>query len=53
MLSVYDDPAYADTRAELHAELKRLRDEFAVGDDPVPMPEDPTQHVPVTPKTPR
>ena len=35
----YDDPDYADVRAELHAELQRLRDNLAVGEDPVPMPE--------------
>ena len=39
MHSVYDDPAYADTRAELHAELRPLREHFDVGDDPVPMPD--------------
>ncbi len=39
MHSVYDDPAYTDTRADLHAELTRLREKFAVGEDPVPMPE--------------
>lgn len=36
--SVYDDPAYADIRAELHAELDRLREHYNVGEDPVPMP---------------
>lgn len=39
MHSVYDDPAYARVRAELHAELERLRKHHAVGQDPVPMPE--------------
>jgi arylsulfatase A-like enzyme len=35
MVDVYDDPAYAEVRAELHAELDRLRAELAVPDDPV------------------
>ncbi len=40
MRSVYDDPAYAIIQTELHAELKRLRAHYAVGEDPVPMPQD-------------
>jgi len=31
--SVYDDPAYADIRKELHAELERLRKELGVPED--------------------
>ena len=50
MHSVYDDPAYADIQAELHADLKRLRENLNVGEDPVPMPTTPGTHVaPVTP----
>jgi arylsulfatase A-like enzyme len=39
MRSVYNDPPYAFVRDELHAELKRLRENLGVGEDPVPMPE--------------
>jgi arylsulfatase A-like enzyme len=35
MHSVYGDPAYADIQAELHAELKRLREELKVGEDTI------------------
>lgn len=52
MRSVYNDPAYADIQAKLHAELERLRTEFNVGEDPIPMPEDPKEHVPATPSAP-
>lgn len=39
MQSVYNDPAYTQVQAELHAELTRLREHYAVGEDPIPMPE--------------
>jgi arylsulfatase A-like enzyme len=39
MNSVYDDPAYADVRAELQAELKRLRKELNVGEDTIVLPD--------------
>lgn len=35
MHSVYGNPAYADIQAELHAELKRLREELKVGEDTI------------------
>jgi arylsulfatase A-like enzyme len=38
--SVYDDPAYADIQAALHVELDRLRELYAVGEDPVPLPKE-------------
>jgi arylsulfatase A-like enzyme len=34
--SVYDDPAYAAVREELHAELDRLRSELSVPEDDRP-----------------
>ena len=36
--NVYGDPAYADVRKELEAELARLRQQYQVPDDPKPEP---------------
>ena len=38
MRSVYGDPEYAEIQADLHAALLRLREHYAVGEDPVPLP---------------
>ncbi len=37
LTSVYDDPGYADTVIELQAELDRLRQHYAVGEDDRPV----------------
>ena len=36
---MYDDPSYADTVAQLKAELTRLREQFAVPEDTRPIGE--------------
>jgi arylsulfatase A-like enzyme len=41
MTSVYDDPAYADTVADLKAEISRLQEKFQVPDDRGSVPKNP------------
>jgi len=43
--NVYDDPTYADVRAELNAELKRLREDLSVGEDTVILEDRDVYHV--------
>ena len=44
MQSVYDDPAYADIQAKLHAELQRLREHYQDGEDTVILEDNPMYH---------